>query len=269
LSSEKSQADLLREHISLQLDRKYDYSLTSNCTADIKSFCEQNSSRKWNLKSIRPSHTKILYQVLKNRGIDPKSLGKVTRKLRFNTDLNAKITPSPVEGKVDSTKSTETKTKVLLDKDGKPIQTIGAPPPHQYEHFDVDGVGATFQAFIMMFRVALPEMEGLTDEEKKTLGRMWLPAFQRYLSENWAYIGIPFLATMGMLLPKLVTARKKHKENEQLKEKTKLTEKANTEENQRHESKKAICPYCRKEFTELALQEHKPKCTEKGKLTGI
>jgi len=169
LSSEKSQADLLREHISLQLDRKYDYSLTSNCTADIKSFCEQNSSRKWNLKSIRPSHTKILYQVLKNRGIDPKSLGKVTRKLKFNTDLNAKITPAPVEGKVDSSKPTETKPQQQLGKDGKPIQTIQAPPSHNYEHFDAEGVGATFQAFIMMFRVALPEMEGLSEDEKKNI----------------------------------------------------------------------------------------------------
>jgi len=265
LSSEKSQADLLREHISLQLDRNFDYSLASNCSADIKSFCDANRDRKYSEKNVRPAHSKILHQVLKNRGIDPKSLGKKTRKLKFNTELNANITPSPVAGTVDSKKPTGEKPKVLLDKDGKPIQTVGAPPPHQYEHFDVDGVGATFQAFIMMFRVALPEMEGLSDEEKKTLGRMWLPAFQRYLTENWAYIGVPFLATMGMLLPKLVTARRKHKENEENKKRNLLTEKANAEEKERHEQKKAVCPYCRKEFSEMQLQEHKPKCTEKPK----
>jgi len=265
LPDDKSQADLLREHISLQLDRNYDYSSASNCSADIKSFCDANSERKYSEKNVRPAHSKILNQVLKNRGIDPKSLGKKTKKLKFNTDLNAKITPSPVAGEVDKNKKPDEKPKQLYDKEGKPLQTIQAPPPHNYEHFDAEGVGATFQAFIMMFRVALPEMEGLSDEEKKTLGKMWLPAFQRYLTENWAYIGVPILGTLGMLLPKLVAARKKHKANEEAKERNLLTEKANKDEKERHENKKAICPYCRKEFTEIALQEHKPKCTEKPK----
>ena len=199
--SNKSQADLLREWISLKLDQKYDYSLASNCQADIKSFCSSNKDRKYQEKNVRPAHVRILNKLLIDRGIEPASIGKKS-KLKFNSELNAKITPNPVSGKVDTTKKdTTTETKQLVGKDGKPIQTIQAPAPHNYEHFDAEGVGATFQAFIMMFRVALPEMEGLSEDEKKTLGRMWLPAFQRYLTENWAYIGVPFLGTLGMLLP--------------------------------------------------------------------
>lgn len=265
MEDKKTQSDLLREHIGLKLDQKYDYSLASNCSADISSFVEKNPDRKFNTKQVRPNHYKILNQVLKERGIDPKAIGRKTKTLKFNSDLNANITPNPVQGKVENKNQPDSEQKkIKLDKDGKPItETNAAPPPHNYEHFDAEGVGATFQAFLMMFRIALPEMEGLTPEEKQTLGRMWLPAFQRYLTENWAYIGVPFMGTMGMLLPKIVEARKKHKENEKNKERNQLTEKANLEEKERNENLGFPCPYCKKKFTEVALQHHKPNCTEK------
>jgi len=263
LSSDiKSQADLLREWISLKLDQKFDYSLASNCQADIKSFCESNKDRKYQEKNVRPHHVRILNKLLIDRGIEPASIGKKT-KLKFNSELNAKITPNPVSGKVDTTKKpTDGKeTKVLLDKDGKPIQqsTNAAPPPHNYEHFDAEGVGATFQAVIMMIRMGIPEMEGLTTEEKTSLGKMWLPAFQRYLSENWAYIGIPFMATMGLFIPKIVDARRKHKINNENKEKNKLNEAAKKEESINKNATKE-CPFCHEKFTEIGLQNHKGNC---------
>lgn len=265
MSANKSQADLLREWISQKLDEKYDYSSSSNCKSDIKEFCKQYKDRKYLEKSVRPNHSKILNEQLKNRGIEPASIGKKS-KLKFNSELNATITPNPVSGKVDTTKPEQkTETKQLIGKDGKPIQTIQAPAPHNYEHFDAEGVGATFQAFVMMIRMGIPEMEGLTPEEKVSLGKMWLPAFQRYLTENWAYIGIPLLATLGLFIPKIVTARKKHKEKELSKEKNKLTEKATKEEKERHANKKFVCPYCRENFSEIELQNHKPNCKEKPK----
>ena len=259
--SNKSQADLLREWISLKLDQKFDYSLASNCQADIKSFCETYKDRKYSEKNVRPSHSRTVNKLLKERGTDPASLGRKS-KLKFNSELNAKITPNPVAGKVDTSKPTDKKeTKVLLDKDGKPIQTTGAPPPHNYEHFDAEGVGATFQAVIMMIRMGIPEMEGLTTEEKTSLGKMWLPAFQRYLSENWAYIGIPFMATMGLFIPKIVDARRKHKVNQEKKEKTKLNEKAEKKESINKNATKE-CPFCHDKFTEIGLQNHRGNCKE-------
>jgi len=65
-----------------------------------------------------------------------------------------------------------------------------------------------------MFRLAYPDLELLTEEEKDALGKMWLPAFNRYLTEKWAIIGIPFLATVGIFLPKIIAARKIKKEKE-------------------------------------------------------
>lgn len=262
MSENKSQADLLRDHINLKLDQNFDYSQSSNVSADLKSFLEKNKDKKYNFKAVRPSHSRILNQCLKNRDIDPKSIGRKTKKLRFNTDLASKITPKPVEGKVDST-TAEKKPPTYYDKDGKPIAVAQA--PIRYEHFDAKGVSASLNAFYLMMRVAYPELELLSEDEKNSLGNMWLPAFQRYLTENWAYIGIPLLATFGIMLPKIAEARKKNKAK---KEETPETQKASREEQERKSDVKK-CEWCKNQFTKWEdLKVHKRTCNKKPKQLG-
>ena len=279
----KSLSDLLRDHINEKLEQKFDYSQRSTITADIKSFCEKHSTRKFDEKKVRYSHYKILNQCMKNKGIDPKSLGRQKRTVKFNKGLASKITPKPVEGSVETTTDKKGEQqlqkrkikRIVYDKDGKPIgeaevesfvSTDGQRVYHDWEHFDEDGVSASISAFYIMIRVAYPELEALTPEEKHSLGKMWLPAFKRYLSENWAYIGIPFLATMGMFLPKIAAARREHKlaSPEDKKKKTE-TDKANKEEKDRHEEKK-VCVWCQKGFdTWQDLKNHKQTCSKKPK----
>lgn len=263
MSANKSQADLLRDWINLKLDQKYDYSSSSNITADIKSFCVQ---KKQNEKSVRPSYNRILNQCLKNRNISLDTLGRKTRKPKFNKSLQSKIEPSPV-GEITPTKTGKdekgvvtTKTIQYYDKEGRPIITK---PVHDWENFDAEGVGATLNAFFIMVRITYPELEALTDEEKKSLGRMWLPAFQRYLSENWAYIGIPFLATMGMMLPKIAAARRVHKEGK-IEKKPENIKAAKDEKLRKEVKAEIICEWCKKKENSWSdLKYHKRACIKK------
>jgi len=284
-TEEKSLSDLLRDHINEKIDEKYDYKQRSSITADIKSFCSKHPTRKFDESKIRPSHYKILNQCLKNKGIDPQSIGRGKPRPKFNKGLASKITAKPTDtsaamqekGTTGEAALVKKKIKrIVYDKDGKPIGEAevesfvskdGTRIYHDWEHFDEAGVSASINAFYVMIRVTYPELEALTDEEKKSLGKMWLPAFKRYLSENWAYIGIPFLATMGMVLPKVAAARRKKKEGTD--DKGKDTKKATNEEKERHEEKKE-CIWCKKGFdTWQDLKNHKRTCNKKPKLGAV
>jgi len=209
MSKEKSSlADLLRNHINSQLLKKYDYSLASSRKQDILNFIESNkgtlTKEQLNIKTIRPSHNKVLDDCLKNKGIDPQTLGRKSKKPKFMGDLNAQITPDPQAGSVDQTpKQTPT---------GAPVQAgVQQVQPAQPIIFDEKAVSATLNAFFLMFRLGYPDLELLSTDEKESLGKVWLPAFNKYMTENWAIIGIPFLATLGIFIPKIVEARKKKK----------------------------------------------------------
>ena len=53
---------------------------------------------------------------------------------------------------------------------------------------------------------------------------MWLPAFNRYLTEKWAIIAVPFIATVGIFLPKIIKARRLKKAEEKEEKETKEKE---------------------------------------------
>jgi len=256
---DKSQADTLRDHLNLKLDQKFDFSQTSNVTADIKSFIETNKKREWTEPSVRASYNRLLQQLAKNRNITLEHLGKKTKRPKFNKRLQSTITAKPVGTIEQTTGEPAQPQKIMVDKDGKPVQQI----VRQWENFDAEGVSATLNAFYLLIRVTYPELEALTPDEKTSLGRMWLPAFQRYLTENWAYIGIPFLATMGIMLPKIADARKKNKAK---KEDTPENKKA-AEEQKEKKSRKIICPDCKAEFNSfVTLRDHKRICPKKPKI---
>jgi len=209
MSKEKSSlADLLRNHINSKLQKNFDYSLASNRKQDILDFIEANkltlNKEQLNIKTIRPSHNTALDECLKNKGIDPQSIGRKTKKPKFQGDLSATITPEPQAGTVDQTQKQK--------PTGAPIQA-GVEQPQQAQAiiFDEKAVSATLNAFFLMFKMGYPDLELLTNDEKESLGKVWLPAFNKYMTENWAMLGIPFLATMGIFIPKIVEARKKKK----------------------------------------------------------
>lgn len=255
LLSPKSMSQQMEDFINELLDQGVDLTVKSNKrNAGIK-FCDShNIDRKKGLDLF----FKLLKKVLKKRGfvvsdfIPPRSK-------KPKTDLKANITPKPKSKDLRDTVEAEARTgaigektdgklekkkikKLVYDKDGKSIGEAevevftsqdGTRVYHDWEHFDEEGVSASINAFYITIRVAYPELESLSLEEKKSLGKMWVPAFKRYLTENWAYIGIPFLATMGMFMPKLVAARSKKKSLGDSKESEKATEEEKKDKNEK------------------------------------
>jgi len=205
MKNKPSLADLLRNHINANLAKNFDYSLATNRKQDILNFIESHKlvldKHQQKIDTIRPSHNTALEKCLKNKGIDPASIGRSKRTPKFSGDLNATITPAPQAGAVDTTVKTGTPVQGV-DQTG---QVIVQP---QVMIFDEKSVSATLSAIFLMFRFAYPDLELLTDEEKDSLGKVWLPAFNKYLTENWAIIGVPLFATAGIFLPKLIKARK-------------------------------------------------------------
>jgi len=200
-----SLADLLKNHVNQKLSENFDYSLATNRKQDILNFIEANKNvldkNQQKVNTIRPSHNTALDECLKNKGIDPRSIGRSKRTPKFTGDLNATITPAPQAGVVDSTVKIGAQVQGV-DQAG---QIIIQPQPMI---FDEKSVSATLSAIFLMFRFAYPDLELLTDEEKDSLGKVWLPAFNKYLTDNWAIIGVPLFATAGIFLPKLIRARK-------------------------------------------------------------
>lgn len=135
-----------------------------------------------------------------------------------------------------ATETTETSEKTDLSDD--------------YIIFNEEDVAACCNAFWLMFKANYPDLELLTESEKASLGRLWLPFFKKYLSENWKIIGIPFFATTGLLLPKLAKARKIKSEK---KEKEKTKDKVG----------KLTCKYCDQIFSSSELKKHEESCTKK------
>jgi hypothetical protein len=222
-----------------------------------------NLDKKQTAKSIRPSHDKILDEQLKNKGIDPKSLGRVSKKPRFNSDLNPKITPEPQAGVVDSSPK---------PKAGDPIPQGGIVPVVP-ETFDVKAVSASINSLYLMLRTIYPDLELLSDEEKDSLGSLWKSAFNKYLTDNFAEIVIPLMATFGIFAPKILEARKKKKERSGIiKETTTETQKEDLEkikkevEVQREKEILESSQAQQKIKQQVAENEALPKSPELGKI---
>jgi len=232
-----SLVDLLRNHINQQLQKNYDYSLASNRKQDILNFIENNKSiltkEQLNIKTIRPSHNTALDNCLKNKGIDPQSIGRKSKKPKFMGDLNAIITPEPQAGTVDQTQKQKPQAGVTPQAGVDQVQA-------QVIIFDEKAVSATLNAFFLMFRLGYPDLELLSNEEKESLGKVWLPAFNKYMTENWAIIGIPLLATFGIFIPKIVEARKKKKIRESKEEGLEKQKEIDSKNEQREKSIKTV-----------------------------
>jgi len=198
----------LKNWIETKVKSNFDYSLATNRRSDIENFISAHNKKYENnlkLESVRASHSPILNKVLESQGINPESLGRRKNKktgLKFNSDMNPKITPSPQAGETDTTKP---KPQAQVNAQGQAIiQPV--------EIFSRESVSASFSGLFLTLKVAFPDLEDLTDEEKKSLGELWHSAFNLYISnEKMAVIGIPLISTLGMFIPKILASRKKTK----------------------------------------------------------
>ena len=240
----------LKNWIESKVKSNYDYSLATNRRLDIENFISKHNTKYENklvLENVRASHSPILNKVLEAQGINPESLGKRKNKktgLKFNSDMNAKITPSPQAGATDSTKP---KIQGQVDQQGQPIiQPV--------EIFSRESVSASFSGLFLTLKVAFPDLEDLTDEEKKSLGELWHSAFNLYISnEKMAVIGIPLISTLGMFIPKILASRKKTK--------LRKSKGEGLEVQKEIDSKNTV----QQEKIEVAKQENKPVMPQESK----
>jgi len=244
----------LKNWIESKVKSNFDYSLATNRRLDIENFIKSHNQKyenKLKLESVRASHSPILNKVLTAQGINPESLGKRKNKktgLKFNSDMNSQITPSPQAGETDTTPKNIPQGQMQAGQAGLQL-------PMQ-ETFSKESVSASFSGLFLTLKIAFPDLEDLTVDEKKSLGELWHGAFNLYISnEKMAVIGIPLISTLGMFIPKILASRKKTKMRKSKEEGLNVQKEI--------DSKNTV----QQERIEVAKQENKPPVDEIQKPT--
>ena len=212
--TEKSISELIREHIHNQFDNDYDYTIKSNIINDKSAIIE---SFRLDKKKGEDLYVHQFHKVVKQRRLDIKKF--ISTRIRLpKSDLKATIKPAPqhfnFEPELDPVE--QIKQKITLEQPQiQQIQQLQQKIQVELknEHLTPKSIEGVLETVWYVLKIKWP-LDQLTTEEKDSLSRMWLPPFKKYLSENWAYIGIPFLSTLGIFAPKIITARRLKKEKE-------------------------------------------------------
>ena len=138
--------------------------------------------------------------------------------------MNVTIKPEPQDPILEKN-PVEIINEEIIQQNPQSIQ-----PQIKNEHIDPVAVESTFEGLWTLLKLKWP-LEDLTKEERQSLGRIWLPIFKRYFSENWAYIGLPFFAAIGIFGKHIIKARAKKKKRED-KEQSELDENSKSSEDQ-------------------------------------
>ena len=125
-----------------------------------------------------------------------------------NSDINAIIKPEPQEPILEKN-SVEIVNEEIIQQNPQSVQL-----QIKNEYIDATAVAAAFEGLWALLKLWLP-LESFTKEEKESLGSMWLPAFRTYLTENWVYIGLPLISTIGIFTKHIKEARDKKKKRKE------------------------------------------------------
>ena len=136
------------------------------------------------------------------------------------SDLKAVIKPIPQEP-IFEKHPVDVVNEEILQQNPQSVQL-----QIKNEYIDATAVAAAFEGLWTLLKLWLP-LESLTKLEKESLGMMWLPAFRTYLTENWVYIGLPLISSIGIFTKHIKEARIKKKKREE--KETQLEEKENKE----------------------------------------
>lgn len=217
MSVEISQADLLREWIEKKISEDYDYSKASYKKNDRIAFCKAYPEIHTTEDKIRKHYDKILKEVGPQKGKSHSEIGvkkpKVNQSmLNSSSDMNAIIEPKP-------------QSEILQPGGGMPSQPqiAGMPgsnpnQPYVNPNMTVDSIGGLCQGMMAAIKSILPDLELLSDEEKKSIGAILLPPFSRISDERIQLYLFPIIGVLGIMGPKIAKARKIKKERN-LKEK--------------------------------------------------
>ncbi len=209
--TEKSISELIREHIHNQFDNDYDYTIKSNINNDKSAIVE---SLRLDKKKGEDLYVHQFHKVVKQRRLDIKKF--ISTRIRLpKSDLKATIKPEPQHFYIEPEPDPVAQIKQKITLEQPEIQQLQQKIQAELknEHLTPKSIEGVVETMWSALKIKWP-LDQLTTEEKDSLSKMWLPSFKKYLSENWAYIGIPFLSTLGIFGPKIAKARKLKKEKE-------------------------------------------------------
>ncbi|KAG2478604.1 MAG: hypothetical protein NPMRTH1_400013 [Nitrosopumilales archaeon] len=242
-----SQNDKLRNHIRTKVEQKFDYTLPQNRKQDLKDFCNKN---KLNPSKVRYAYRLMLKDVLEEYGINPISVGYGMNKSRDHwKKLNKKLNQPEIK-------------KPTIQTEASGQQLILENPPitedqkQEYEEIEtkVEEIKKvyvfteeTLKQFWLgiwtLLQIKWKLMEDLSDEETKTLAKLWRPFFQKYTSEKFVLLGIPCIVTIGIFGKHILQAlheRKKIENKEEKNSDTKSQKKPDNKKSDKFTSKSGM-----------------------------
>ncbi len=209
--TEKSISELILDHIHNQFDNDYDYTMKSNIINDKSAIVESLGLDK---KKGYDLYVHQFHKVVKQRSLDIKNF--IATRIRLpKSDLKATIKPVPQYFYSEPEPDPVEQIKQEITLEQSEIQQLQQKIQVELknEHLTPKSIEGVVESIWSVLKIKWP-LEQLTTEEKDSLSKMWLPSFKKYLSENWAYLGIPFLSTLGIFGPKIAKARKLKKEKD-------------------------------------------------------
>ena len=211
---ETSQADLIRVDIEQKIAEDYDFSKTSFKQKAVNDFVENHPKLNTNVSKCKKAYYNILKEFEKSGGL----------KVASNKKRLLKPNPQMISGDMDATIN-PVPQQVQQPQLVQTPQVAGMPPtqeaPMMVQH-DIEGVSASINAFYIVVRMAFaPEADLLSESEKKSLGAIWLPIFNKYLQDEKSIIAVAVASSLGIIVPKLAKGRALMKSKEPKKEETK------------------------------------------------
>ena len=228
----ESQNELIRSHINKLWDSEIDLTKPENRRSSVDTFLKANPTLKQS--SATAAHQKQLESIAKERGKsinDYKNAGKA-KKPAYNESMNTQITATAQDVPATSVE----KGTVGGGAMPQAVQNI--------QTYSSETVAAVFDGIYSGIRLAVPDADDLTDEQKKSLGDLWREPFNKYLGGNEKFdIVIAAAATIGILSRNLIVGYRRGQDKKL--EKAKITPSQNTMQTQQKklEEKKKDNPH--------------------------
>jgi len=252
-----SQNTQIAEFLSELFKQNYNFSSQKSRSDALTNYCKKY--KIIDKKKVRSAFYPALNKMLEESGIPPQTFGlKKTKPLSVNSDLIPHIHPEPVPdttkpkgnaGMISNTGQASEITQPRLSPDGRLLTD-------EMYVITTRHVGAFFAALYLVLKLKWKFLEDLSEEDKTALAEMWLPAFQRYLSDKMKLIVLPVIGTIGLMAPKIQKAKqlaKKEKPDEKIPDK-KVDEKLSKY------VQGVVCAKCRGLFPASVIQEHSLHC---------
>ena len=198
---------MILEHILKQFENGYDYSSKYNRRVDRRAIVEELGLDKKKGYDIYNHQFKKALKKLKKNPSD--YLETRFRRPKFS-DLKATITaepqrleppPDPVEKIKQEIRREEPQLQQHVEEQLEQARKVD-------DEITSEIIAQFWQGLWVLLKIPNKYLEDLTNEEKATLGRLWLPFFRMYTSEMFRLIVIPFVITLTIFGKHVVDARR-------------------------------------------------------------